>query len=200
MKPTERVIIVFGLAASGKSTLASRLARHLGLRVVHPSGVMRQLLAGQAVVPEESVANDGYWESPEGSQILDSRLEQSKPVDVEANNILLQEVAKGDVVIDSWSLPWLTDRGVRFHLKSPLAVRARRAAERAGITPEEAALLIAKKDEDTRALFSRLYGFDIFADLDGRFDLTMETEGFSEDEVFRRALGFLSGHGWSMRR
>lgn len=197
MKPTESVIIVFGLAASGKSTLASRLARHLGLRVVHPSGVMRQLLAGQSVIAEESVANDGFWESPEGSRILDSRLEQSKPVDVEANDILLQEVTKGDVVIDSWSLPWLTNRGLRIHLKAPLAVRARRAAERAGITPEEAAVLIAKKDEDTRTLFVRLYGFDIFRDLDGRFDLTIETEGFSGDDVFGRVLGFLNRQGWS---
>lgn len=187
---------MFGLAASGKSTLASRLARHLGLRIVHPSGVMRQLLAGQTVVPEESVANDGYWESPEGSRILDSRLRQSKPVDIEANDILLHEVAKGDVVIDSWSLPWLTDEGLRIHLKAPLEIRARRAAERAGITPEEAAVLIAKKDEDTRALFVRLYGFDIFTDLDERFELTVETEELSGDEVFERVLGYLSREGW----
>mgnify|MGYP000156146311 CR=1 FL=1 len=76
-------------------------------------------------------------------------------------------------------------------------VRARRAAERAGITPEEAAVLIAKKDEDTRTLFVRLYGFDIFRDLDGRFDLTIETEGFSGDDVFGRVLGFLNRQGWS---
>lgn len=187
---------MFGLAASGKSTLAGKLADHLGLRLVHPSGVMRQLLAGQPVVPDKSVANDGFWESPEGSRILDFRLTQSIPVDVEANNILLQEVAKGDVVIDSWSLPWLTDKGVRIHLKAPLDVRARRAAERAGITVENAAVLISKKDEDTRVLFRRLYGFDICLDLDGRFDLTVEAGELSGRAVFEGALEFLERRRW----
>lgn len=196
MRSTDRVIIVFGLAASGKSTLASRLAQHLGLRKVHPSGIMRQLLAGRAVVPEESVANDGFWESPEGVQILQSRLREAKPVDIEANEILLREVARGEVVVDSWSLPWLTDKGVRIHIKAPLEVRARRAAERAGIAVEEAALLIGQKDEGTRELFCRLYGFDIFTDFEGRFQVTIETEGLSGEEVFEEVLGIVERLGW----
>ena len=161
---------------------------------------MRQLLTGRAAVPEESVANDGFWESPEGAQILKSRLREAKPVDIEANEILLREVARGEVVIDSWSLPWLTDKGVRIHLKTPLEVRARRAAERAGIAVEEAALLIGQKDEDTRELFSRLYGFDIFTDFEGRFQVTIETEGLSGDEVLGEVLGFLERLGWGEER
>ena len=60
--------------------------------------------------------------------------------------------------------------------------------------------MIAKKDEDTRALFVRLYGFDIFRDLDGRFDLTVETEGLSGDKVFERVSRFLSREGCGEKR
>ena len=49
MKPTESVIIVFGLAASGKSTLASRLARHLGLALTQRKLAQTVVLVGGVI-------------------------------------------------------------------------------------------------------------------------------------------------------
>jgi cytidylate kinase len=188
--PNERVVIVFGLAGSGKSTLAKRLSSEFGLRKVHPSGVMRDLLEGKVVDPEASRANDGFWETEEGARILEDRLSDDEPVDVAANDILLGEVEKGDVVIDSWSLPWLTNKGVRFYLSAPLEVRAERAAERGGTSPGKTAQLIDKKDNDTRQLFLRLYGFDIKTDHQV-FDQTIDTSDLSADDVFHRVCGYL---------
>lgn len=176
-------IIIFGLAGSGKSTLAKSLAREFGLRVVHPSGIMRDLLEGKTLNLQETRHNDGYWETQEGAQILQERLAEDEPVDVRANEILLQELAKGRVVIDSWSLPWLASEGTKIHLQACLEVRAQRVAKRSGISTAEAARLTERKDEDTRQLFKRLYDFDIKSDLDV-FDVELDTDALTEQQVF----------------
>lgn len=185
------VILVFGLAGSGKSSLARRLAEEFGLRKVHPSGIMRDLLEGREAVPDSSKPNEGYWETEAGAAVLRARLEEDEPVDVRVDKILLREVEKGNVVIDTWSLPWLTEKGTRIHLTAPLEVRAGRAAARAGIEKDEARLLIDKKDKDTRALFLRLYGFDILTEHDV-FDCAIDTGHLTQEQVFARARDFLT--------
>lgn len=181
-----RVVVVFGLAGSGKSTLANGIGQQFGLRVIHPSGIMRDLLEKKTVDLKRTRQNDGYWETEEGARILADRLDQEAPVDLEADKILLEEVDKGEVVIDSWSLPWLTSKGLRIHLLADLTVRARRAAERGGIPYQKALERISAKDEQTRQLFLRLYGFDIKQD-HHVFEYTLDTDELSQAEVLDRA-------------
>lgn len=188
------MVIIFGLAGSGKSTLAKGIGRDFGLRVIHPSGVMRDLMEHKQVDLERTRQNDGYWESDEGARLLTDRIGQAAPVDVEANQILLEEVAKGDVVIDSWALPWLTDKGVKIHLLADLPVRAQRAAERAQIPYSKALELISLKDEQTRQLFQRLYGFDIMRD-HHVFHHSLDTNSLSVAEVLERCTRLLRGSG-----
>lgn len=183
-------VVIFGLAGCGKSTLAELLGARLGLRVIHPSGIMRDLLEQKPLNLGHTRANDGYWESAEGSRILSQRLDEPVPVDVQANEILLDEVAKGQVVIDSWALPWLTELGLRVHLRAELSTRARRAARRAGISYEQAREAIARKDEETRRLFVRLYGFDIMRD-HRVFDFTLDTDELDAEEVLECVCEFL---------
>lgn len=193
-----RVVIVFGLGASGKSTLARALAARLGLRLVHPSGLIRQLMEGDSPEPDRSRCNDGYWESEEGMRRLSRRLRQDAPVDVEVTQILLREVDRGEVVIDSWSLPWLSLLGTKIHLRASLAVRAKRAAARANISSTLAAQRIEQKDFETRDLFLRLYGFDIFHDFEDRFHLTVDTEALTAEQVESRVLAKLWASGRSL--
>jgi CMP/dCMP kinase len=179
------VVVIFGLSGSGKSTLANRIGEEFALRVIHPSGIMRDLLEGKRIDLENTRQNDGYWESEEGIKLFTERLSDDLPVDVKANEILLQEVEKGGVVIDTWSLPWLTPRGLKFHITADLEVRALRAAQRGGITYERALEVISMKDEETRHLFQRLYGFDIKLDLEV-FDHTLDTNEMTAEDVFER--------------
>lgn len=182
-------VLIFGLAGVGKSTLAQRLGAKLGWRVIHPSGLMRDLWENRSVDLNASRSNDGYWETPKGRRLLRERLTETTPLDVMVNEILLREVEKGGVVIDTWALPWLTDQGWRVHLTAPLRVRAARAATRRREVEEGSPLesLLADKDQETRDLFLRLYGFDIFRD-HHVFDYTVDTTGLDSDQVFRRVL------------
>lgn len=166
-------IIVFGLSGAGKSTLADLLGQRLNLRVVHPSSLLRQLLQGQPVDLQRSAAGQGFWESVEGERLFRDRLAHERPADLACDQLLLREIARGQLVMDSWTMPWLSTVGTKVHLTAPLAVRARRVATRGGIPLERATAMVELKDEQTRQLNLRHYGFDILHD-HGVFDLTLD--------------------------
>jgi len=155
----ENVVIIFGFSGSGKSTMANLVGERYSLRVVHPSGILRDLYEGKKVDIGNTRYNTGFWESEEGIELFKSRLDKEEPLDVVSDRILVEEVRKGKVVIDSWSLPWLTDTGTKIYLKADLEIRAQRVAQRSGITYERAVEVVSMKDEETRKLFKKLYGF-----------------------------------------
>jgi len=188
MKTSGRVIILFGFSGSGKSTLANMIGRKTGLRVIHPSGIIRDIYEGRQVDIEKTRHNTGFWESDEGVRVFRERLEQDEPVDVRVNRILVQEVDRGELVVDSWSLPWLTEKGTKIYLAASLETRAERVAKRGGLTFERALEVVSLKDEETTKLFRRLYGFDIQKD-HHVFHHVVNTEMLNEAEVFTRLEG-----------
>lgn len=184
MNSSERVVIIFGFSGSGKSIIANLISEHYGLRVIHPSGILRDLYEGKEVDIGNTRYNIGFWESPEGVELFKNRLAENEPLDLVSDRILLQEVERGNVVIDSWSLPWLTDKGTKIYLETDLEVRAQRVASRSSINYDKALDVVAMKDEETRKLFKRLYGFDIKGDHDV-FDYVINTNKLNLDESLR---------------
>ncbi|MEK6960055.1 MAG: cytidylate kinase family protein [Nanoarchaeota archaeon] len=183
-------IMIFGFSGSGKSTLANSLGKQHGLRVIHPSSILRDLLEGKTADVSNTQHNTGFWESPEGIRLFKERLEEEEPLDVKSDRILVAEAQKGNVVIDSWSLPWLIDHGIKIYLKTDLEERARRVAKRSRITYEESLKLVAMKDEETRRLFKRVYGFDILTDHQV-FDLKIDTTGSDPKMVFKKISNYI---------
>jgi cytidylate kinase len=192
MKDDKRVVIIFGFSGSGKSTIANELGKKMNLRVIHPSGILRDLLQNKKPNLERSKYGRGFWESDHGVALFKNRLHQEVPPDVEADQIILKEIEKGGVIIDSWNLPWLSDIGVRIYLQAPLLVRARRVAQRSRISYAKAYSIVSMKDEETRKLFLRVYGFDIKEDHENRFDLVIKTKNIEKKEVINTILRFLS--------
>ena len=186
----ENVIIIFGFSGPGQSTIANLLGEKYGLRVIHPSGTLRDLYEKKEIDLGKTRYNTGFWESEEGIRLFQSRLAEDEPLDLVSDRILLQEVEKGDVIIDSWSLPWLAEKGIKIYLESDLEVRAARVAKRSGISYEKALDVVAMKDEETRKLFKRLYDFDIKRD-HAVFDLVINTNKFTKEEVFQRVGDYL---------
>jgi len=183
-------IIIFGFSGSGKSTIANLVGEKYGLRVVHPSGILRDLYEGNKVDIGNTRYNTGFWESEGGVKLFRSRLDEEEPLDVVSDRILVKEIRRGDVVIDSWSLPWLTDRGRKIYLRAALEIRAQRVAKRSETCYERALEVVAMKDEETRKLFKRLYGFDIKLD-HNVFDYVEDTNNLTKREVFRSVCSYL---------
>ncbi len=186
----EKVIIIFGFSGSGKSTLANALGRKYNLGVIHPSGILRDLYEQKKIDLNNTRYNAGFWESEEGIAFFKSRLDKEEPLDVVSDKILVQEVERGNVVIDSWSLPWLTNKGIKIYLRANLEVRAQRVAQRSNINYDRALGIVAMKDKETRKMFKRLYGFDIKKDHQV-FDYVVNVNPLSQEEVLRDVCRYL---------
>lgn len=180
-------IILFGLSGSGKSTLANMLGRKLGLRVVHPSSILKDLLENKKPNIAGSKEGAGFWESSKGVDLFKKRLKDTIPADLQCDKLLLREIEKGEVVIDSWSLPWLTRKGIKICLNATLNTRAQRVAMRSKISNTSATKIIQLKDCKTRDLYLKHRGFDIKKDHQV-FDLVINTNRLSKMEVLNLIL------------
>ncbi len=180
----KNVIIIFGFSGAGKSTLADRLGKRLRLRVVHPSSILRELLQKKTVQIQKSRAGKGFWESAAGVRLFKDRLKEKRPMDMVSDRILLRELAKGEIVMDSWTMPWLSRHGFKIYLRTSSEARAHRVAKRSRLTLAQAKRIVRMKDEQTRKLNVRLYGFDIKKDI-GVFDLIVDTDDMTAAKVLR---------------
>lgn len=172
------VICISGMTGSGKSTVAKRLADKYGLSYFSGGNALR------ALAQEEGYDSEvrGWWESPEGLSFLQQRINNSV-FDKKIDEKLLEVAAEGNVVLDSWTMPWLFDGGFKVWLEASPQVRAKRVVKRDSISDEEALKALTEKDERTRQIYKRLYGFDLGHDL-SPFHLVLATDELEPDEVF----------------
>ncbi len=189
MSLNKQRIIIFGFSGSGKSTIADMIAKKYGLRVIHPSGILRTLLQHKKIKKTE--AGKGFWESQAGVKLFKKRLKEKEPMDIVADKILLKELSKGNLVMDSWNMPWLSDKGLKIYLKTSLSIRAQRVAKRSGLVYKKALAIVKMKDEETRKLFKRVYGFDIKKDFN-IFHKIISTDKLNPGQVLKVVEDFLS--------
>ena len=81
-------------------------------------------------------------------------------------------------------MPWLFDEGFKIWLDASLEVRASRAAKRDKISLEKAKKLIMEREEKTREIYRRLYGFKLGEDF-SPFHVILDTDKLDADEVFQ---------------
>jgi len=124
----------------------------------------------------------GWWESSEGMRFLDLRLQDPK-FDKKIDSQLLKWAEQGDVVLDSWTMPWLYKKGFKIWLDVSQEERAKRLTYRDGISLRDAKRVIAGKDGKTKRIYEKLYGFKLGKDL-SPFDLILDSESLTSDEVF----------------
>lgn len=173
------VICVAGFTGSGKSTLAKRLAEKYGLRHFSGGSALKALAIEMGYKPCER----GWWETEEGMRFLQQRMRDSefdRKVDVE----LIRWAKRGNVVLDSWTMPWLLNEGFKVWLEASPDVRARRIVERDGISLEKAISALKERDLKTKMIYKKLYGFDLGEDF-SPFDLILDTNELNADEVFQ---------------
>ncbi|RLG07382.1 MAG: cytidylate kinase [Thaumarchaeota archaeon] len=176
------VICVSGLAATGKSTLAERLAKTLNLRYVSGGDGLKML----AVEMGYRSGGREWWETEEGMRFLEERLKNPE-FDKLVDQKLIELAKAGDVVIDSWVLPWLYRGGFNIWLKARTEVRAERMAKRSGISVEEARKLLEKRDSESVELYRRLYRVEVGRDFEP-FHLVLDTSDLDESAVYRIVL------------
>ncbi len=176
------VICISGLAATGKSTLAKRLAESLNLRYVSGGDGLKMLAVERGYRP----GGREWWETEDGMRFLEERL-RNPEFDKLVDQKLIELAKAGDVVIDSWILPWLYRGGFNIWLKAKTEVRAERMARRSGISVEEARRLLEKRDSESIELYKKLYGIEVGRDFEP-FHLVLDTSDLDESAVYRIVL------------
>ena len=172
------VICISGMTGSGKSTVAKRLAAKYGLAYFSGGNALKLL------AQEEGYSSDvtGWWETAEGLKFLEQRM-GDPAFDKRIDEKLLEMAKQGNVVLDSWTVPWLLEDGFKIWLEASPKVRAKRVVSRDDISLEEALKALTEKDERTRQIYKNLYGFDLGHDL-SPFNLVLATDELEPDEVF----------------
>ena len=172
------VICISGMTGSGKSLVAKRLAEKYEFSYFSGGDALRIL------AQEEGYDSDvrGWWESSEGLNFLKQRM--SDPAfDKKIDAKLLELAAEGNIVLDSWTIPWLLKEGFKVWLEASSQIRAKRVVTRDHICFEEALKALTEKDERTRQIYKSLYGFDLGHDFTP-FNLVLSTDELDPDDVF----------------
>ena len=178
-RKSKMVLCVCGMTGCGKSSVAKRLVEKYGLKYLSGGGALKAL----AVEMGYKSIGRGWWESDEGMRFLQRRVMESK-FDKKVDEKLLEWAGCGNVVFDSWTMPWLLKEGFKVWLDASVKVRTGRVAKRDGISFERALAALKEKDEKTRVIYKKLYGFDLGGDF-SPFDLILDSNDLSANEVFR---------------
>jgi cytidylate kinase len=173
------VICVSGMAGTGKSTLAKKLARKYGLKYYSGGDALREMAKEEGY----NSSSRGWWESPGGLSFL-RRREQEENFDRTVDDKLLKFAQRGNVLLDSWTMPWLLKTGFKIWLLASIEKRAERVAKRDKITAKEALRMLREKEARTKAIYRKLYGFNLGEDLKP-FNLVLDTDTLSAEEVFQ---------------
>ncbi len=180
---TSMRIIVSGLTASGKSTLARGLSKSLGLEYFSASSKLREIMP-----PREFE----FWESQKGLDAIRFRLKHPQ-YDKALDNYIVRNVrTQTNIILDSWVASWKVNAPstIKIYLKVDVKERARRVSERDGIKFGPALKFMKEKDRLTAKVYMNIYGIDIANDLTP-FDLVVDSTHLQVEELRKLCLNYI---------
>jgi CMP/dCMP kinase len=177
-----KAIILCGMPAVGKTTVAKIIASKLGLNLVGGGDILKEI----ALEEGYNAVGDDWWDTEEGMKFMHERAGSSE-FDKEVDKRLLSRAKKGDVVITSYTLPWLAEDGVKVWLSGTKRSRAERMANRDTSSPDETAKVIDARDSKNFALYKKLYGIRFGKDL-SPFNIVVGTDGIPAEKVAAEVL------------
>lgn len=174
-------IIISGPPAIGKTTVAKGLAEEFDL--VHLSGgdILKELAKDKGF---DTKRND-WWDTQEGMNFLIERQENSE-FDKNVDDKLKKLFSKGDVVITSYTLPWLVDGGVKIWLSGSKKNSVQRMTIRDNLSETNALGIVQKRYNENKIIYKTLYGFEFGEDL-SVFDKIIETDNLNAKQVLEIA-------------
>lgn len=173
------IICISGMAGSGKSTLAKKIAEKYGLKYCSGGDALKTLAIEEGYKPLKR----GWWEAKEGMCFLEKR-EKNLKFDEAVDKKFLELAEEGNVVLDSWTMPWLLKKGFKIWLDASQEKRAERIAKRDGISVNEALKALRNKERRTKTIYKKLYSFSLGEDF-APFHLILDTDNLNAEEVFK---------------
>lgn len=172
------ILCISGMAGTGKSTLSKKIAKRYNLKCYSGGDALKEL----AKEAGYEITGEGWWESPDGLLFLEKRVNDPQ-FDKEVDSKLLGYAKQGNVLLDSWTMPWLLKGGFKIWLMASFDKRAARVADRDKMTYEQAYQVLKEKEAQTKAIYKKLYGFDLGDDFTP-FNFILDTDNLNADQVF----------------
>lgn len=175
-------IIISGPPAIGKTTVSKGLAKEFGIQSLSGGDVLKELAKEQGF---QTQGND-WWDTKEGMAFLNQRKDNYE-FDKKVDEKLKEIFQKGDVVITSYTLPWLVQGGIKIWLGGSKENSAKRMQNRDNVQLSDALEIVKKRYDQNKSLYKKLYGFDFGDDL-SVFDIIINTDGLDAHAVLKNAI------------
>ena len=174
-------VIISGPPAIGKTTIAKGIAKEFVLTHLSGGDILKEL----AVEDGFETTGDDWWDTQEGMNFLSKRQENfefDKKVDDKLKKLFLE----GNVVITSYTLPWIVEGGVKIWLAGSMENSARRMTVRDNLSKNDTVKIVQKRYDENKMIYKTLYGFEFGEDL-SVFDKTIETDNLDAGQVLEIA-------------
>jgi cytidylate kinase len=172
-------IVIAGSPASGKTVTAGEISKILSIPLIGGTDILKQMAMDMGYKP----GGEEWWDTSEGMRFLKQR-EGNYEFDKETDRRLAEIIKKGDVVVTSYTAPWIIKEGFKVWISASRETRASRMAQRDHIEEVESVKVIEKRDVENRKLYMGLYKIDFGHDTKP-FDLIVETDRKTTEEVTR---------------
>ena len=172
-------VIISGPPAVGKTTLAKGLAKEFGLQYLSGGDILKDMAKEQGF----QVGGDDWWDTPDGISFLNQR-DQNSEFDRTVDNKLSALCKNGDVVITSYTLPWLVDDDdvIKIWLDGSHENSANRMKNRDNMTKEKAYGITKQRYDKNKKLYKKLYNFEFRKD-ESVFDEIIDTDNLNAEQV-----------------
>jgi len=170
-------IIISGPPAVGKTTIAKGIAEEFGLTHLSGGDILKEIAEEQGF----KTGGDDWWDTQEGMNFLSQRQENSE-FDKKVDDKLKKHFLDGNVVITSYTLPWLVEGGVKIWLEGSKENSAQRMTVRDNLSKDSALEIVQKRYQENKKIYKALYGFEFGEDL-SLFDKVIETDGLNASQV-----------------
>ena len=172
-----RSIIISGPPAIGKTTIAKAITEEFGLTHLSGGDILKELAEEEGF----KTGGDDWWDTQEGMNFLSQRQENSE-FDKKVDEKLKKHFLDGNVVITSYTLPWLVEGGVKIWLEGSKENSAQRMTTRDNLSKDSALEIVQKRYQENKKIYKALYGFEFGEDL-SVFDKIIETDGLNASQV-----------------
>lgn len=172
-----KAIILSGMPAVGKTTVAQILSKRLGMEAIGGGEILREMAKERGYNP----SGEDWWDTSEGIKFLQERKDDPN-FDKEADRRMAEKISKGNIIVTSYPGPWIFNDGIKVWLSASESVRAERMAKRDRTSLAKAREALRIRDRENAELYERMYKIKFGKDKKP-FDIIIDTTKMDPEQI-----------------
>ena len=182
MDKLTKSIVISGPPAVGKTTIARGIAEEFDLKFLAGGDLLKEMANELGF----DTKGDDWWDTEEGMSFLSER-KKNPEFDKNLDEKLKEIFLKDNVVITSYTIPWIVDHGIKIWLDGSLENSAKRMRARDNVSVEESSQIAKKRYDENKTIYKQLYGFEFGKDL-SVFHKIIKTDDLNASEVLKDTI------------